>query len=155
MATIKKNWVLILILIIAIYLLYKYLNKNKAITGPDKTTTTNNIFSANPFSPVITAVVPIESNTSTNANTGTNSSNISTTGYIIGDKLYAKGPVSAYFDTRGALGGQDNVAYVFKNGDLVGTYLNTDGNFIKVLINTGIFSGYYPYYVLSSDLYNK
>lgn len=165
MAFIQKNFILLLILAVVIYLFYK--NSKKPSTDKDNSNGNNNILGN-----VLSGNAAGTNSNTNNSNSNTSNSNsnsnsssntteepsIKTSGYEIGDNIYAGvSKVNAYDIPDAAKG---VIKYFFSKGDLIGGYLNETGDFLKVTINTaGIgnfwLGGYENYYVLSSDVYSK
>lgn len=146
---IKKNWFILLILIVLVIVLYRYYNKTKANASTLEKT-------QGVVSSIVSTLTPRPTLTSPDSNNNTSTTNqnsnpIKTSGYVIGDKIYAKqNLVNTYKSSTISSSNLDS--YVSYNKDsLIGTYLATEGSMIKILISNPAHSAY----VISTQVYSK
>lgn len=148
---IQNNWLLIAILILAIYLVWKYWDKiTNAVNDTPSDTGSGSGTGAGSNS-------GSGSNTGTgtgsgnNTGSGSNTGTVKTSNYSFGDNIYAKENAVNIYKT--ALISASNLAKYssYSKDSLIGTYLSTEGAFTKVLIQNPASS----VFVLSNQIYSK
>ncbi len=125
---IKANWILLLILVLSIYLLYRYYRKTKDEVGTVANTVSNKISSYTAGISNVNVNTPVENNTTVPVS----NVNFNVSDFKVGDNLFAgQGGVNGY---KTALIASGNVYKFYNPTELIGTYLGIDGNFIKIIV---------------------
>ncbi len=135
---IKTNWVLLLILIIVIFLVYKFLNKRKEANlqvnkNNVKTVTDSfkNVISSNTGN--VNTVIPPVSNTAPIIITPPPAVK---TGFTIGDKVYAGSTgVNTYSNPSS---GVNSLIRHYNGNEYIGTYLSEYNGYVKILVKNKV-----------------
>lgn len=168
MGFIQKNWILLLILAIVIYVVYNYNKKLEADKNNNSNNNSNggnilgNTLSGHPAGTGTVATIPSGydsgsgSGYDSGSNTNTNSTPPKTSGFNIGDNIYSTGLTNAYANNDI----NSTIKYYFTKDDLIGAYLGEYGNFYKITVDTASIwnlglGGNVSVFVLKTDVYSK